>query len=323
VKLDELSVFEWGALAGALASAAQSGLLEELAIAQAPLTTAALAGRAGCDATALEHVLHLLSCVGLVVVEANGWRLAPRARDTLARVPGGVPGLVALYGHTPRFVNHGTRWAHADGDVGERAGTYVPLVDGLANLFAPAARLLAEALPPSSGPILDVGAGSGVWSLAMLEHDPHAQVTAFDLEAVLPRFYARAVRLGVAGRVDAIAGSYLEASLPRGAYARVLLANVLHLESEASAAALVARAAEALAPGGRLVIVDVWDGGTPRQKLAHAAYALHLAMRTHRGRAHARARIIAWVEATGRRVEHELDLHEASPSLAALWSDPR
>ena len=59
MKLDELTVFEWGALAGALAGAAQSGLLEELALAQAPLATAALAGRTGADAAAVEHVLDL------------------------------------------------------------------------------------------------------------------------------------------------------------------------------------------------------------------------------------------------------------------------
>jgi demethylspheroidene O-methyltransferase len=196
------------------------------------------------------------------------------------------------------------------------------VVDGLAQLFAPAARLLADALP-ATGVILDVGAGSGVWSLAMLENEPLARVTALDLESVLPRFYARAVRLGQAARVDAIGGEYLHAVLPRATYARVVLANVLHLESEAAAATLVARAADALAPGGRLVVVDVWDGGTPRQHLAHAAYALHLAMRTQKGRAHARARIVSWIEATGSKVEAELDLHAASPSLSALWSVAR
>jgi SAM-dependent methyltransferase len=324
MKLDELGIFEWGALAGALAAAAQSGLLEELVLASTALPTTTLSGRAGCDAAAVDHVLHLLACTGLVVEEAGRtWRLSAAARDTLARVPGGVEALTSLYAHTPRFVTEGSRWARADGDARERAGVYLPAVDGLAALFAPAARLLAQTLPPSPGPILDVGAGSGVWSLAMLERDPLARVTALDLETVLPRFYARAVRLGVAARVDAIGGEYLHAVLPRGSYARVVLANVLHLESEAGAAMLVARAVEALAPGGRLVVVDVWDGGSPRQRMAHAAYALHLAMRTRQGKTHPRTEIVSWIEATGLEVEHELDLHAASPSLSALWSVAR
>jgi SAM-dependent methyltransferase len=324
MKLEELGIFEWGALAGALAAAAQSGLLEELVSAHTALPSTTLSGRAGCDSAAVDHVLHLLACTGLVVEEAGRtWRLSAHARDTLARAPGGVEALTSLYGHTPRFVTEGIRWTRADGDARERAGTYLAAVDGLATLFAPAARVLAQALPPSSGPVLDVGAGSGVWSLAMLEHDPLARVTALDLETVLPRFYARAVRLGVAARVDAIAGEYLQVALPRAAYARVVLANVLHLEGEAGAATLVARAAEALAPGGRLVVVDIWDGGTPRQHLAHAAYSLHLAMRTRWGKAHSRAKIGAWISATGLAVEHDLDLHEASPGLSALWSVAR
>ncbi len=324
MKLDELGIFEWGALAGAMAAAARTGLMAELVSAEAPLAAATLAERAGCHAEAAERVLQLLACTGLLVAsEASTWRLSTSARDAFAHVPGGLAAFVALYAHTPRFLSDGTRWSRLDGDARERAAVYADAVDGLAALFARAAHRLAAALPPARGAILDVGAGSGVWSLAMAEQDAGLCITALDFEAVLPRFYARAVRLGLAGRVDAMAGDYHELALPHGSYARVVLANVLHLETEADAAALVAHAAAALAPGGRLVIADVWDGDTARQRLAQAAYALHLAMRSAVGRPHPRERLLAWVAAAGLEVEGEIDLHAASPSMSALWSSPR
>jgi ubiquinone/menaquinone biosynthesis C-methylase UbiE len=179
-----------------------------------------------------------------------------------------------------------------DGDAREREQAYAPAVSDLGRLFDGAAAELARQLAPARR-VLDVGAGSGVWSLAMIAATPDARATALDLPPVLPAFLARAAALGLSERVSTIAGDFHEFVLPARAFDRVVLANVLHLEQEAAAQALVLSSSRALAPGGELVIVDMLPTG-PHGALAHAAYELHLAMRTRAGRAHAQGAIERW-----------------------------
>jgi SAM-dependent methyltransferase len=304
-----------GGAVAALASAAGSGLLGELV--GEPGTAAELAARAGCDALGCARVLAVLAAAGVVEEVGRGrYGAAPALRVVAQDSPGGLDGFVALWSATPAFLARGQRVAHMDGAAAARADAYATMTGGLARLFRGAARLLATALP-SAPRIVDLGAGSGVWSLAMAEAFPSSHVTALDLDPVLPVFAARAQSLGLGARIEMIAGDFHDPPLPIGAFDRAVLANVLHLEDEAGAAAVVARAAALVRPGGDVVVVDVFPDATGGA-LAHATYELHLAMRTRGGRAHARAVIERWLIAAGCGTPRQIDLGTERPGLAAL-----
>src|SRR5260221_14425929 len=98
---------------------------------------------------------------------------------------GGLDAIGALWSQVPAFLLHGERLALMDGPPAVREAAYSGIVSGLAEVFAQGARQLAATLAGSPMQILDVGAGSGIWSLAMAEHYPHARVTALDLPGVL------------------------------------------------------------------------------------------------------------------------------------------
>jgi ubiquinone/menaquinone biosynthesis C-methylase UbiE len=138
-------------------------------------------------------------------------------------------------------------------------------------------------LSPPGERVLDVGAGSGVWSLAMCARSPGTRVTALDLPAVLPGFLDRAERLGLAERIEAIPGDCHSTELHAASVDRIVLANILHLESPAHAAALMARIVPALKRGGELVVIDCLAKEGGARETARAIYALHLAMRTDGG----------------------------------------
>lgn len=195
-----------------------------------------------------------------------------------------------------------------NGDVGERSAAYSGVVGGLAQLEEDGAEALASQLV-SARRILDVGAGSGVWSLAMTRRSTETPVTGVDLPDVLPVFLRRAEALDLAERADAIAGDYHALSLPSRAFDRVVLANVLHLEPEDRARALVRRVTDALDANGDLVIVDAFGRPDVGLDRARPINALHLAMRTRGARAHRAETVESWCREAGlariQRVELE------------------
>lgn len=288
---------EISALAPAVAASFQTGLLP--ALLEESSTAAGYADRLGLDPVATERVLDVLTAAGFAETAGETYAASAALREFDAHTPTGLRGAAALWGHTPNFLRNGQRFRLMDGTPGVREAAYKDAVGGLGRLFEEAARQLAAQLPGEPGRILDVGAGSGVWSLAMAANHPDAWVTAIDLPGVLGAFQARATDLGLTARVDVLPGDYRTVFIPAARYDRVVLANVLHLETPQCAALLIGRVAAALRPGGVLVIVDTIGDGTPDGELARAIYGLHLALRTDRGRAHPLGDLVGWLAGAG------------------------
>lgn len=258
-------------------AAEQSGLLQEL---DRGGTVEELASRRGLHPRATRLVLDVLCGLHVCARDERGFYRRPDGFDR--RMP---------WEQLPTFLATGEVLPMIDTPL--RGEGYAVAVGTLGDRFAPWARALAARLPAAEA-ILDVGAGSGIWSLTMAERSSDAHVTAIDLSPVLPSFLDRAARLGLGGRVTALAGSYHEL-VPGSTFDRVVMANVLHLETPADAAALVARYAPLVAPGGDLVIVDCVGEGEEHEP-SRSLYTLHLGMRTARGGVHSQAALRAWCE---------------------------
>lgn len=283
-------------VSAAVTASVQSGLFGALAASDSA-TAAELVAQTGLDLSAVSRVLDVLVAVGLV--EQAGQRFAVDA-DLVARhaaFPGGVALTAGLFTLTPQYLLDGKTELAMDGDPGERSAAYQSTVAGLGQLFAPAAAALAKALPPCGGHILDVGCGSGIWSLALARRSPDAHVTGLDWPEVLTVFASEAESAGLSQRVHTVAGNMHEARLPRADV--VLLANVLRLEPAERAKALLVRLADAVAPGGCLVVVDALAGGDQAREVARSVYALHLALRTRSAVVHGPGQVADWLQAAG------------------------
>jgi 2-polyprenyl-3-methyl-5-hydroxy-6-metoxy-1,4-benzoquinol methylase len=300
-------------VSAALQSAITCGLLDELW--RGPDTCAELARRANCDPAATERVLLVLQAVGMLSRSGDLYALSERLSEAVGRGPGGWPAFRTLWAHTPQFLRSGARLRSMDGSGAQRAEAYSATVSGLGELFSGAATLLSQRVP-ARRQILDVGAGSGVWSLAMLLAVIDARATALDFEAVLPNFRERAARLGLSARVEGLAANFHDFTLEQPRFDRVVLANVLHLEPEAGAAALVTRSAQLVIPEGDIVIVDVLD--ELGRDVAYAAYGLHLAMRTQGGRAHPTSFLRSSLKRAGFQQVELIDLSSEVEGLGAL-----
>ena len=282
------------ALSAALSAALEAKLLTSLI--ESPRTPADHAAALGIDLRATERVLDVLVAFDFASRKGDLVGASDQLVTWSKLAPIGVEQMIALWEHTGEFLKTGKPLWRMDGADKSR---YANVVGGLGRMAEAAARSFAGqlALPPMKK-ILDIGCGSGVWSLSIAARHPGARVTGLDREDVLDAFRTRAGDMGFADRVDTIAGDVHEVAIPRD-FEVVVIANVLRLDVPGRAQHIVERGAAALAPGGTFIVVDALGGGTPEADRAHATYALHLAMRTENGRTYSPETVIGWMQAAG------------------------
>lgn len=145
--------------------------------------------------------------------------------------------------------------------------------------------------------LLDLGGGTGIYSIALLRRHPRLKAVVFDRPEVLKVAAEMAADYGVADRVELCAGDMFVDALPKGVDL-VLLSNILHDWDVPECRNLVDRAAAALQPGGRVVIHDVFlndelDGPLPIALYSAALFALT------EGRAYSAAEYREMLQAAG------------------------
>ena len=298
-----------GALGAATAAAREHGLLH--ALAEEPAADAGtLADRLSLDPWATAVVLEVLLAHGLVLRDPSGIRVAPTVMAELRGPAGHRTRDNELWSATGAFLRTGRTAAAPDAATRDR--TYRDVVPRLAALFEAPARRLADALAdglPAGAQVLDVGAGSGVWGLAIAQRVLDARVVGLDLASTVGRFAERAEALGLSDRAAPMVGDYNEVHHAAPRFDVVIFANVLHLEPPHRAEALIRRHAAALRTGGRMVVVDALPPPDRAERFL-SAYGLHLALRLPGARPHAPEALRGWMVAAGCHDVRHLSLDE-------------
>jgi ubiquinone/menaquinone biosynthesis C-methylase UbiE len=203
--------------------------------------------------------------------------------------------------HLPRFLTTGEPLTKMDA-IAQSESSYRAQAAALEWMLTPAAEAAAAALgigrAKRYASVLDVGAGSAVWSLTFARHDPAMRVTALDWPAVLELADRAAQRAGLGARFSTIAGNYHEVELPEAAFDLAIVANVAHLETPQGNISLFKKLHRALEPRGEIAIFDIFPGHALGD-LARALYALGLALRTDSGRVHSTAELNAFLREAG------------------------
>jgi precorrin-6B methylase 2 len=145
--------------------------------------------------------------------------------------------------------------------------------------------------------LMDVGCGSGVYSIACLQAFPNLRVLAVDHSNVLEVTKELAVEYGVAGRMECIEADMFSDSLPSGCDA-VLMSNVLHDWDVAECEDLMRRCSDSVVQGGKVVIHDYFLRGEFDAPLPVALHSVSLFCMTH-GRVYSVAEYATWLRAAG------------------------
>ena len=146
--------------------------------------------------------------------------------------------------------------------------------------------------------LLDVGGGSGAYSILLAQANPKLEATVLDLPAVVAVADELIEQAGVSGRVRTMAGDYHVTEFPSEQDA-IIFFGVLHQESAESIAKLMERAYRALRPGGKLFVLDMMTDATHTYPPFSALFALNMALTTQDGWVFSWDEMEGWMRAAG------------------------
>jgi cyclopropane fatty-acyl-phospholipid synthase-like methyltransferase len=146
--------------------------------------------------------------------------------------------------------------------------------------------------------VLDLGGGSGAYSIAFAKASPDVRCEILDLPEVLPLTAEYVNQAGVSAQVSLRAGNMLHDDFGSG-YDIVLLNAICHMFSEEQNRDIFRRARQALAPNGRLVVQDFIlnpDKTGPQQA---ALFSVNMLVGTEAGASYSEAEYTGWMSAAG------------------------
>jgi len=147
--------------------------------------------------------------------------------------------------------------------------------------------------------MLDLGGGSGAYSIAFAKTAPGLQCEIVDMADVLPITQDHIRKEGLAHRIVTRPGDMLTVPLEAGKYDLVLLSAICHMFSPEENRKLLQRAYQALAPKGRVVISDfVLDADKTAPRFG-ALFALNMLVGTRAGASYSEPEYDAWLKEAG------------------------
>jgi len=257
----------------------------------------------GLAERAAERLLYACAALGLVQATGGVFRNTPLTQKYLVE---GQPTFIGSYlqmfdtlGYH-RWEQIGTALRH-DGPVDDISHPYRYLADDAedATTFSEAqhagSRSLGHALArrvdftPFTC-LLDLGGGSGAYTVEILRRYPHLRAILFDFPQVSLLAEAVMHQEGLTDRVHIVGGDYEHEVLPPGPDV-VLWSGNLHASSPESCRRVLTRLHALLPPGGMVLIHDYMLDDTRSGPLIPALLALHLTLVSEHGQVYSGAEL--------------------------------
>ncbi|NER25251.1 MAG: methyltransferase domain-containing protein [Symploca sp. SIO1C2] len=128
--------------------------------------------------------------------------------------------------------------------------------------------------------LLDIGGGSGCFSIAAALHQPNLSCTVVDLQPVCIQAESIIREYNLCDRIEVYAANFFRDPWPDGHNA-VLLSNILHDWEWERCQLLLQKAFNALPPGGRVFIHEVLLNDGRDASLMATSFSLQMVLGTH------------------------------------------
>jgi SAM-dependent methyltransferase len=163
--------------------------------------------------------------------------------------------------------------------------------------------------------VLDVGGGSGAYSMGFISKKSDIEPVVFDLPNVIPITRQFIEKEGFEGRIKTIEGDYTIDDLPEG-FDLAFLSAVIHSNSLEINKELVRKCYKALNANGRIIIQDWIMNNDRTQPLSGAIFAINMLVGTEAGDCYSEQEVTEMLIAAGftniSRIEFETGLSQVS-----------
>lgn len=276
-------------------------------LAENPLTAEAVAEKIGADGRAIGMLMDALAAMGILVKREGAYRTAPRLASSLAEgTPDSILPMLRHMAHLWR------RWSRLTdivrgSHVPENAGEGVPWTPEALKAFigamhvvgeGTAARIARSVSTAGTKRLLDVGGGSGVYTIAFLKEAPQLQATLFDRPEVVAMARERLTAAGVLDRAALAAGDFYRDELPAG-HDLALLSAIIHQNSPDENIELFRKVYRALVPGGRIIIRDHIMNSDRTRPRDGAIFAINMLVGTAGGGTYTFDEVAGWLQEAG------------------------
>lgn len=146
--------------------------------------------------------------------------------------------------------------------------------------------------------VLDIGGGSGAYSIAFARSRPGLTAEILDVGGVVPIAERHIADAGVADRVTARVGDLRDDAYGSG-YDVVFISAICHMLNPDENRTMLRKTHAALAPAGRVVIQDFILNPDKAGPKTGALFALNMLVGTKAGSSYSEAEYAAWLEEAG------------------------
>ncbi len=286
-----------GVVLPSITAADTAGVFDELA--KAPGSTTELAARLQLNERAVRALLPVLASSGLLAQRAGRYHLTEVANNYLLSTSPFYWGpILSLVRRAPisheavtaalKAPESAVRWNATSADNPTNAWSEGQITPELAANIAAymhanslsAARVAAtRANLNTARRLLDVGGGSGCFSIAFARECPQLRCTIMDLQGMCDVALRYVRDGGVADRVDTEAVDMFRQSWPTG-YDTVFLSNIFHDWDIETCVWLASKAFAALPPGGRILVHEMLLDDTGDGPSTTVAFSLYMLLAT-------------------------------------------
>jgi SAM-dependent methyltransferase len=259
----------------------------------------------GTDRRATDRLMNALVALGLLDKQDGRFRNAPLAESHLVK---GRPDYLGGLGHTSHLWDSWSRLTEVvrEGhpavlpETNDRGDDWLrPFIAAMHTRGRQSAAEVVRLLDLHDvARVLDVGGGSGVYALAFARAGRGVSAVVFDLPNVIPLTRTYIAQEGLSAEVTTAVGDYLTAPLGAG-FDMVFMSAVIHSNASDDNRLLFQKAAQALNPGGQLVVQDFLMTEERDGPLMPALFALNMLVGTPEGDTYTESEVRTWMTEAG------------------------
>jgi ubiquinone/menaquinone biosynthesis C-methylase UbiE len=275
-------------------------------------TAAAIATKSETSERGMRMLCDYLTTIGLLVKSDATYRLTPESAAFLSQRSPAYLGTTARFLLRPELkqnfevlteaIRRGGVAPAGENTVADDNPIWVEFARSMAPMMVPAAQAIAEMVAGTPAPmkVLDIAAGHGLFGITIAQRNPLAEIVAVDWPAVLAVAAGNADAAQVRDRYRTLPGDAFKVEFPSG-FDVALVTNFLHHFDPPTCTAFLRKVHAALAPGGRVVVLEFVPNADRVSPPVAARFSLSMLAGTPGGDAYTLAELQQQLEGAGFR----------------------